>query len=359
MAGLAEGDLAPDWVTQFQHLAGRRGRRRSCRNPTRWWWPPRRPDGAVASRCVLCKGARRAGCRLLHQPELGQEPRPAGQPAGGGHVPVDRAATAGALPRPGGPGRRTRPPTSTGRPARGARGSGPGPARSRPCCRIGPRWRHCRTRPQQRFGDADDADPDPVAAVLGRLADPAGDGGVLAGQVRAAARPASLPGQRVRRLDRRTTGALSGHVTTEIPPGPAGPTGRGGTRPVAGAATRPQPPTPMTTRRGASPRQPVPAAPDRSGHPAAERARLPPAVPRSGHHGDRRDADHRRRAAADLRHHRQFGLGGHRVAGGAGPAGGVRPARRRDRGHLRPPQAADDHLGRHRADQHRAVDRAR
>jgi len=54
-AGLAEGDLAPDWVTQFQRwladavAAG-------VPEPNAMVVATATPDGAVASRCVLCKG---------------------------------------------------------------------------------------------------------------------------------------------------------------------------------------------------------------------------------------------------------------------------------------------------------------
>jgi len=60
LAGLSEGDLAADWVTQFQTwladsvAAG-------LREPNAMVVATASPDGVVASRCVLCKGVDAAG----------------------------------------------------------------------------------------------------------------------------------------------------------------------------------------------------------------------------------------------------------------------------------------------------------
>ncbi len=55
LAGLAESDLAPDWLTQFRRwladaVAG------GIREPNAMVVATSSPDGDVASRCVLCKG---------------------------------------------------------------------------------------------------------------------------------------------------------------------------------------------------------------------------------------------------------------------------------------------------------------
>ena len=55
LAGLAEGDLAPDWVTQFRSwLADAVSA--GVAEPNAMVVATASPDGAVASRCVLCKG---------------------------------------------------------------------------------------------------------------------------------------------------------------------------------------------------------------------------------------------------------------------------------------------------------------
>ena len=241
LAGLAEADLAPDWVTQFRPwladavAAG-------IAEPNAMVVATASPDGEVASRTRAVQGRRRRRCRLLHQPDTrtraatcrrtrGRRPPSRGSRCSGRCTSAARSS--------GCPTRR--PQRVLGDPARAAPGSAPGPARSRPCCRTGPRWRRCRPRPTQRFGGGrTTTDADPVAAVLGRLADRAGDRRVLAGPVRPAARPAALPGQRVRRLGHRTTGPVSGHVEHRDPAEPDGPAGAGRTRrrPRSGRAAR-------------------------------------------------------------------------------------------------------------------------
>ena len=159
LAGLAEGDLAPDWVTQFRSwladavAAG-------IAEPNAMVVATASPSGEVASRSVLCKGAGRGGRGVLHQPDLGQEPRPAGESAGRRDLPVDRVCSGRCTSAGRSSGCPTRPPRSTGRPARGGRGSGRGRARSPPCCRIGPRWRRCRPAPAS--GSATRTRPTPI-----------------------------------------------------------------------------------------------------------------------------------------------------------------------------------------------------
>ena len=192
LAGLAEGDLADNWVTQFQTwladavAAG-------LPEPNAMVVATASPTGSwPADRAV--QGRRRGRHRLLHQPELRQESGPGRQSPCGGDLPVDRPAAAGARPWPGGPGRRRDGAGSTGPAGPAAPGSVPGPARSPACCRTGPRSRRCRSA-ARGAGLPKPASADPAAAVLGRLADPARDRRVLAGQIRPAARPAAVPGR--------------------------------------------------------------------------------------------------------------------------------------------------------------------
>ena len=201
------------------------------------------------------QGRGRGRCRLLHEPDLGQEPRPAGQSAGGGDLPVDRAAAAGALPRSGRPGVRRDRPGVLGDPPARAPGSAPGPARSRPCCRTGRRWRRCRPRPQERFGEPDETEPDPAAAVLGRLADQPETVEFWQGRYARLHDRLALPGQRVRRAGSSSDWLHERAVTTEItagPDGPAEPAGRNRarrSRPGPTAARRPAPTTGSRLRR--------------------------------------------------------------------------------------------------------------
>ena len=193
LAGLAEGDLAADWVTQFQHLAGRRRRRRPARTQ-RHGGGHRVTDGIVASRTVLCKGVDEAGIVFYTNLNSDKSRDLQANPRAAATFPWIGLQRQVHVPWPGGPGRRRDGAGSTGPAGRAAPGSVPGPARSPACCRTGPLWRRCR--PRRRTGSAKpDEAPDPAAAVLGRLADPARDRRVLAGQVRPAARPAAVPGR--------------------------------------------------------------------------------------------------------------------------------------------------------------------
>ena len=58
--GLAEADLAADPVTMFRPLVRRRGRRRDCTSPTRWWSPRSSADGPPVVADGAAQGTRRA-----------------------------------------------------------------------------------------------------------------------------------------------------------------------------------------------------------------------------------------------------------------------------------------------------------
>ena len=194
LAGLAESDLAPDWVTQFRSWLADAVAAGSA-EPNAMVVATASPDGEVASRSVLCKGVDEAGVVFYtnlnsdKSRDLQANPRAAATfpwialqrqvHFRGPVVRVSDETAAGVLgdPPAGVADRGLGQPAVDRAAGSGGAGGAAGPAR--------------------RSGSATRTTPtDPVAAVLGRLADPAGDGRVLAGQVCPAARPTSLPGRR-------------------------------------------------------------------------------------------------------------------------------------------------------------------
>ena len=166
LAGLAEGDLAADWVTQFRSLAGRRGRRRHRRNPTPWWWPRHRRTARWPADACCARASTRPGVVFYtnltsdKSRDLQANPRAAATFPWIGlqrqvhfRGPVVRVSDETAKEYWA-----TRP--------RGSRiGAWASPQST--CCRTGRRWRPCRPRPQERFGDADDAAPIPLPPFWG------------------------------------------------------------------------------------------------------------------------------------------------------------------------------------------------
>ena len=149
---LLETDLAADWPAQFARwfadaaAAGLPEPNAMIVATADADGPAQRPDRAA-------QGVRRARLRLLHQLRVPQGRRGARQPVREPGLPLVPDAAAGDGRRArwrGWPGPR---PRSTSPPGRAAPSSAPGRARSRRCCRTGPRSRPGWPRAVERFGD--------------------------------------------------------------------------------------------------------------------------------------------------------------------------------------------------------------
>ena len=116
LTGLAESDLAADWVEPVRPVARRTRSSPVCPSRTQWCWRPRRrPVRWPAAPC--CARALMRPASSSTRTGFGQEPRPRGQPPGGGDVPVDRVAASGARARRRSGGVATSWPSVLGEPA--------------------------------------------------------------------------------------------------------------------------------------------------------------------------------------------------------------------------------------------------
>ena len=212
LAGLSESDLAPDWLTQFKAWLAE-AVDSGIREPNAMVVATASPTGDVATRTVLCKGLDEAGIVFYtnltsdKSRDLQANPRAAAtfpwialQRQVHFRGPVVRVSDETAQQYWDSRPRGSRigawaSPQSTGSPRSRRAGAAAG---------QGVRALRRRGRPgiDRRRGH-------PAAAVLGRLAHPAGDRRVLAGPGRPAARPAAVPIRRCGRLDRRTARSVT------------------------------------------------------------------------------------------------------------------------------------------------------
>ncbi len=164
--------------------------------------------GRPSARTVLLKGYDERGLRLLHQLRVAQGRRAARQPVRQPALPVVSACS----------GRWSSA-------ARSRRWTGRRPRRTSPAGRAARRLGAWASPQSQVLSDRAELDEryagaeravrrrqcrDAAAAALGRAAGGAGDGGVLAGRGRPAARRLRLPSRPTRGVDRRAARAVTG-----------------------------------------------------------------------------------------------------------------------------------------------------
>ena len=154
LAGLSEADLAPDWLTQFRNWLAQTVAA-GLPEPNAMVVATATPSGEPASRAVLAKAADTGGVVFYtnltsdKSRDLPANPRAA---ATFPWIGLQRQVHfRGTVSRVSG---RVRP-ASTGQSGRGRHRSVAGPARSRRCWPIGPRWRCLQHKAEERFGAED------------------------------------------------------------------------------------------------------------------------------------------------------------------------------------------------------------